>query len=108
MYIYGGVYADLDVICLKPFEALIDSERRARLPVGGAGSLHRAGPSEHPAHAAGAQRRHGAGQDAEPVAILGMMGTDFAFMHNMPNGVLPRPCPHSSYSGTAQQCQVSA
>ena len=46
MYLYGGVYADLDVICLKPFEALVEAERRADAE---------------------------GGHDAEPAAVLGMI-----------------------------------
>ena len=30
------------------------------------------------------------------------MGTDFAFVHNMPNGASPRPRPHSSRSRAAE------
>jgi mannosyltransferase OCH1-like enzyme len=48
MYLYGGVYADLDVICLRPFEALVEAERRARPDAEG-------------------------GHDAEPAAVLGMI-----------------------------------
>ena len=117
MYLYGGVYADLDVICLKPFEALIESERRARLDACPAGCTGADGHDAEPAAICPGRRGrlsalcvflcksvlYGAfvwarralnGQNCRfPARAVGMMGTDFAFMHNMPNGAFAAPLP---------------
>ena len=65
MFVHGGFYADLDVECVAPLDAALDG----------------AAP----------------GGEATPLrgsVVLGMMGSDFAFGHSIPNAALLSPPRH--------------
>ncbi|KAK9234067.1 nucleotide-diphospho-sugar transferase [Lipomyces kononenkoae] len=70
MYVYGGMYADLDVECLRPADELFESFNVSTVPY----------PSTYDAlyHS----RSH---PQNEQKAFFGRMGTDERFAHSIPN-----------------------
>ncbi|KAK9234257.1 nucleotide-diphospho-sugar transferase [Lipomyces kononenkoae] len=70
MYIYGGVYADLDVECLRPAAELFEDYNVTTAP--------------HKSTLEGAHHIQSNGQP-QRTAFFGRMGTDVSFEHSIPN-----------------------
>ncbi|KAK9364892.1 nucleotide-diphospho-sugar transferase [Lipomyces kononenkoae] len=70
MYVYGGMYADLDVECLRPADELFKDYNVSTVPYTATydGSHH-----------------SGSNQQDERKAFFGRMGTDEKFAHSIPN-----------------------